>query len=131
MPIVMRMMISILLCSGFCAFAAVFPAFSAELKITLTAEKAPKDKTGTDTADIYTFFVEPADKNAVPSVYTIVYFLDGQPQREWKGQKVPFSFMQNFKGMQDGSHAVKIDVEDSANGNRVVATANVNIQVKK
>jgi hypothetical protein len=98
-------------------------------KIKLSAEKAKKDRQGTDTAETHAFSVGFAEKDRTDTVgYTVIYFLDGQPLSQWTQQTIPFSFKRNFKGLEPGEHTIKIDVEDA--NNTVVATDSIRINVK-
>ena len=81
--------------------------------INIASTLEPKDDKGTDVTNIYTFNVNFADaKYANNNIYTIMYFEDGRPLEEFKGQRLPFVLKRNYKGLEAGDHKIRIDIED-------------------
>lgn len=96
--------------------------------ITLNLDKEPKDTRGTDVTNIYNLTVSFADpKYSSENLYTIMYFVDNLPLEEFKGQRLPFILKRNYKGLVEGNHQIKVDVEDGK-GN-VLATNTTTVHV--
>ncbi len=85
--------------------------------------KEPVDEKGTDTTNIYTIQIYYADRKGVPAQpYTIIYFLDGRFEVDFKNQTLPFSFKRDFKGQSPGRHVIRIEIEDVSENNLASAT---------
>ena len=96
--------------------------------IRLDLINEPKDDKGTDVSNIYNLAVNFADAQyANDNLYTILYFIDNRPLEEFKGQRLPFSLKRNYKGLEDGSHQIKIDVEDGKGNVLASNTATVHV----
>ena len=98
--------------------------------IILNLDKESKDQRGTDVANIYNLTVNFADAQyANDNPYTIMYFVDDRPLEEFKGQRLPFVLKRNYKGLAEGDHQIKIDVEDGKGD--VLATAAATVHVHR
>ena len=96
--------------------------------IRLDLINEPKDDKGTDVSNIYNLTVNFADAQyANDNLYTIMYFIDNRPLEEFKGQRLPFYLKRNYKGLEDGSHQIKIDVEDGKGNVLASNTATVHV----
>jgi len=76
---------------------------------------------------IYTVSVEGQDKKAPASQYLVLFFLDDVFVREFQNQTIPFSFDVNLDGQLEGSHDIRIDVEDGHDNILASATTRINI----
>ena len=96
--------------------------------ISLELINEAKDDKGTDVSNIYNLTVNFADPiYANDNLYTIMYFVDDRPLEEFKGQRLPYSLKRNYKGLEDGDHQVKIDVEDGKGNVLATKTATVHV----
>ena len=100
--------------------------------IALSLDKESKDQRGTDVTNIYNLTVNFADaKYSNDNVYTIMYFIDDRPLEEFKGQRLPFTLKRNYKGLAEGDHEIKIDVEDGKGNVLATKTATVHVSHNK
>jgi hypothetical protein len=101
---------------------------SPDININFVPE-APDDY-GTDVRNIYRVDVVFADPDSATSdKFKILYYLDGVIAAEFKEQALPFSFKRNFKGKQNGTHNIKIEVLDA--GGNLVRQENFSITVAR
>lgn len=101
---------------------------SPDININFVQEEP--DDYGTDVRNIYRVDVVFADPGSATSdKFTILYYLDGVIAAEFNEQALPFSFKRNFKGKQNGTHNIKIEVLDA--GGNLVRQENFSITVAR
>lgn len=86
--------------------------FVESVMIDVTARKMLADERGTDVENIYNFTVDYTDGIARESVYNVLFYLDEIYSAEYKNVKLPYRFSRDFKGQTDGSHEIRVDLED-------------------
>lgn len=81
--------------------------------VKFKGERKSPDRKGTVVRNIYEFnldFFQPGEKH--PGPYLVVYHLDEKPITQFDDVTLPFSFKRNFKGISEGEHTVKIEIQD-------------------
>lgn len=88
------------------------PLVQQPMDISLTLQQMREDDRGTDVSNIYTISVDYTNQNNEGGIFNLMYFEDGRYVQEFKGITLPFSFSRNYKGLTQGAHEVRIDLED-------------------
>jgi len=84
--------------------------------VTLTLEQAQRDNRGTDVSQVKDITVNfDGEAYKTNSKYNILVYIDGEAAWEFPDKGLPFSFKWNFRGLTNGSHTMKIQVEDKVN----------------
>lgn len=81
--------------------------------MAVAVEKMAPDTRGTDVDNIYTFTLDYTDGIDRRSTYNLIFYLDGVYGAEYKGIQLPYQFSRDFKGQLDGSHEIRLDLEDA------------------
>jgi len=110
---------------GVLASAASSTAGSAEVfkaapPVLEVAKMAPDDR-GTDVSNIYIFQVNRPGGDQQNGTYIIFFYLDGQLYKRFYDQRLPFTFVQNFKGLNSGPHQLKAEVGSRDTGDQILA----------
>lgn len=91
--------------------------------------KEPPDDKGTDVSNIYSIVVAGLEEKVSSSVYTIRWFLDDRYAGKFSGEKFPFSFKQNFKGLPGGRHQIRVEIYQGENDEDILAQASTEVSV--
>lgn len=104
-------MLGVLLVSSLGAGPTVEAVYVNSVPIEVTASQVPADDRGTEVDNMRTLVVDYAGTTRGADTYNILIFIDGQYTEEFKGQTLPHSFKRDFRGLTDGAHEVRIDLE--------------------
>lgn len=98
-------------------FSQQFPEKQIKAGSLLTIEVKVEDKIaddrGTDVTNMRVFTITATSpESTTQGNFSVVYFLDGAAQKQIDNITFPFSFEQDYKGIEGGTHNAQFVIED-------------------
>ncbi len=85
------------------------------LTIDVKVDSKPADDRGTDVTNMRVFTINATSpETTTQGNFSVVYFLDGTAQKQIDNISFPFTFEQDYKGIEAGSHTAQFVIEDGA-----------------